>query len=90
MVSMNDKLFRYAKTLIKRLEYTGSTDLKEFYEFKFGDGSVMPMAIITTEIGTYIKCTCKHCSIHEDKSEVGRPYLCSYKLALTLKKGGLR
>lgn len=87
---MNDKIFMYAKKLVKRVEYEGSTNTRECYKIKFGDGSDLPVVIVRSAEGTYIKCTCKHCSVNESKSGVGNPYLCSYKLAVILKKGGLK
>jgi len=82
--------FENARRLIRFLTLDGTTDRAEYFRFIFGDGGELPISIHYTEAGTYIKCTCKHCTFNEDKSEAGSPYLCAFKKALILKKAGVK
>jgi len=90
---MIDKKWKNARQLIKLIEFEGSTDRCEYYHFGFKDGVEIPI-VIKYEIvekngrrfsrGTHIECKCKHCSVTNNQ------FLCSYKIALTLYKAGIK
>ena len=81
---MRDNRFKDARRLAKRIEYEGSGNKGEYYVFKFGDGSQIPITLIRQDSGTEINCKCKHCSITNNQ------YICSYKVALILYKAGFK
>lgn len=68
------KIFRGAKELLerKKIEHIGSGQGMDFFDVA---GTSVHLK---TEHGTYLSCTCKHCSIHYNK------FLCSYKIAVLL------
>lgn len=80
---MNSKKFKNAKMLCNLLELDGTSDRGEYWTFRFHDGVEIPIMIVFDEYGTYLNCRCKHCSVRNNK------YLCSYKIALVLKKAGV-
>jgi len=83
---MSKDLFKQARRLIKRLEYEGKGRDSEFYVFKFGDGSEVPIQLESTEEGTQILCKCKMHGIYGPRSNK----ICLYKNALTLYKAGIK
>ena len=77
--TMRDKLFKYGKRLARYIKLDGTGNNIEYYTLKWGEEEI-PMRIKHTEEGTEIYCTCKHCSIRNNK------YWCAAKTALVLKK----
>jgi len=81
---MKEVLFLKAKRNLKFLIREGTTEYNEYWMFKYANLEV-PMEIVDSVRGSYIKCGCKVCvTKNVDHPEI----LCPHKIALILKKGG--
>ena len=78
---MRNGVFKKAKKLTEFIIFDKETELEEYYTFVYDrEKDKNYVTIEKEEHGTIIKCTCKSCSIHDNK------YLCSHKLAVILWK----
>jgi len=82
---MKQSLFRKAKAIVNEFVFVGSVPWQEFWQLNYktaeGKNDNISVRIEQGEHGITLHCTCKNCSIHDNK------FLCSYKLAVIMRKG---